>query len=124
MERRARGASDAVIGPQCLFAVMESLRRKRLSAVGRSERGVARWVPVLGHDNMGETVHKCVDERLGTLDSTLEEWIGADEAKAPKELIRAAFDATREATRKRVEKAKEHFFLRPKKERDEVLQLS
>jgi len=60
----------------------------------------------------------------GMLKSSLEEWIGADEAQAPKELVRAAAEATLEAAKKRVEQAREHFLARPKKERESALQLS
>jgi hypothetical protein len=58
------------------------------------------------------------------LDSSLEEWIGADRAKAPRKLATAAAEATLQASIKRVEQAKEHFLMRPKKERDEALKLS
>ena len=60
MERRAAGPLDAMIGPQRLVAVMEPLLRERLGGVGRGERGVAGRMPVLGHDDMGETA----DERV------------------------------------------------------------
>ena len=58
------------------------------------------------------------------LDSSLEEWIGADRAKAPRELVNAAAEVTLQAAQKRVEQAKEHFLARPKKEREEALRLS
>lgn len=58
------------------------------------------------------------------LDSTLEEWIGADLAKAPRKLVAAAAHATLEASRKRLEQAKEHFMALPKKQREEALALS
>ena len=58
------------------------------------------------------------------LDFSLEEWIGADQAQAPKELVRAAAEATLEAAKKRIDQAREHFSLRPKSQRDEALQLS
>lgn len=60
----------------------------------------------------------------GMLDSSLEEWIGADEARAPKELVSAAAAATLEAAKRRVEQAREHFLARPKKERESALRLS
>ncbi len=60
----------------------------------------------------------------GMLDSSLEEWIGADQARAPKELVSAAAEATLEAAKKRVEQSREHFLARPKKERENVLELS
>lgn len=58
------------------------------------------------------------------LDFTLEEWIGADEAQAPKELINAIREATIEGAKHRVQKAKEQFLERPKKQREEALALS
>jgi hypothetical protein len=60
----------------------------------------------------------------GLLGLSLEEWIGADAAKAPKELIRAITHATLEAAKKRVEQAKEHFQRLPKKQRDELIRVS
>jgi hypothetical protein len=66
-----------------------------------------------------------VAQIIGTLlEFSLEEWIGADRAKAPKELVSAAAEATLQAAQKRVEQAKEHFMARPKKEREEALKLS
>jgi hypothetical protein len=58
------------------------------------------------------------------LKSSLDEWIGADQARAPKELLKAAEDATCQAAAKRVERAKEHFQARPKKEREAALKVS
>ena len=58
------------------------------------------------------------------LDTSLEEWIGADNAKAPKELLQEIENATLEAARRRVAQAGEHFAARPKKEREEQLKLS
>jgi hypothetical protein len=55
---------------------------------------------------------------------SLEEWIGADEAKAPKELVRAVTDAILAAAKERVEQAKEHFLGRSKKQREEALNVS
>jgi hypothetical protein len=67
---------------------------------------------------------QAADIIVALLNSTLEEWIGADQARAPKELISAASEATIEAAKERVEQAKEHFLARPRREREEVLQLS
>jgi hypothetical protein len=58
------------------------------------------------------------------LNSSLDEWIGADLAQAPKELLAAAAEARRQAAIKRVEQAKEHFEARPKRDRDTALALS
>ena len=58
------------------------------------------------------------------LKSSLEEWIGADRAKASRELVKAAAEVTIQAAQQRVEQAKEHFMDRPKKEREEALRLS
>lgn len=55
---------------------------------------------------------------------SLEEWIGADNAKAPKGLVSAAAAATIEAAKRRVEQAREHFMERPRKERNAALDLS
>ncbi|TCH97911.1 hypothetical protein EJV46_11870 [Roseococcus sp. SYP-B2431] len=58
---------------------------------------------------------------LSTLDSSLEEWLGADRAKAPKQLLAEAKVALKEAAKLRVEQAREHFLVRPKKDRDSAL---
>jgi hypothetical protein len=58
------------------------------------------------------------------LDFSLEEWIGTDAAKAPKELVSAINEATLEAAKKRLEQAKQHFLERPKKQREDALALS
>jgi len=58
------------------------------------------------------------------LKSSLDEWIGADQARAPKALLKAAEDAMCQAAVKRVEQANEHFQARPKKERESALKLS
>jgi hypothetical protein len=58
------------------------------------------------------------------LDFSLEEWIGADEARTPKELVRAITEAILAAAKERVEQAKGHFQERPKKQRDEALHAS
>jgi hypothetical protein len=60
----------------------------------------------------------------GLSNISLEEWIGVDNARAPKELVNAATNATIEAAKKRVEQAREHFLERPKKLREEALSLS
>lgn len=67
---------------------------------------------------------QAADIIAGMLKSSLEEWIGADLAAAPKELLKAAAEATCQAAAKRVEQAKEHFLARPKKEREAALALS
>lgn len=54
---------------------------------------------------------------LNILNSSLEEWLGADQARAPSEVVRHAADALVQAARGRVDQAKEHFEKRPKKER-------
>jgi hypothetical protein len=67
---------------------------------------------------------QAADIIVGMLASSLEEWIGTDRAKAPKELVKAAAEATWQAAKKRVEQAKEHFLTRQKKERETALALS
>jgi hypothetical protein len=49
---------------------------------------------------------------------TIEEWLGADQAKAPKELLAEYTHAVVEAAKVRVETAAEKFAKRPKKERE------
>jgi hypothetical protein len=61
---------------------------------------------------------------LDLLKSNLEEWLGADRAKAPKQIVAEAAEALQEAAKLRVVQAKEHFMARPRKERDEALKLS
>ncbi len=61
---------------------------------------------------------------LGLLESTLEEWIGADRAKAPKQLVAEALEAAIEAAKLRMEQARQHFLALPKKEREEALKQS
>ncbi len=61
---------------------------------------------------------------LDLLQSNLEEWLGADRAKAPIQLVNEAAEALQEAAKLRVVQARDHFLQRPKKERDEVLSLS
>lgn len=61
---------------------------------------------------------------LTMLKSTLEEWLGTDRAKAPKQLVTETAEALKEAAKLRVAQAIEHFLARPKKDRDEALKLS
>lgn len=57
---------------------------------------------------------------LETSDSSIEAWIGADNAKAPKELLAEYNHAIEEAAKIRVQTAAEAFGARPKKDRDEA----
>jgi hypothetical protein len=52
--------------------------------------------------------------------SSIESWLGADKAKAPKELLAEYTHATEQAAKIRVETAAEAFLARPKKDRDEA----
>ena len=61
---------------------------------------------------------------LNCLDSSLEEWLGANQAKAPKELLAHAHKALIDAARVRVEQTKEQFMARKKKERDDAIEAS
>jgi hypothetical protein len=61
---------------------------------------------------------------LNVLNSSLEEWLGAAQARAPKELVEEVANATVEAAKGRVEQAKEHFAKRPKKERMKAIEES
>ncbi|KAA0070010.1 hypothetical protein [Tardiphaga sp. P9-11] len=56
--------------------------------------------------------------------SSLEEWLGADQAKAPKVLLMHAQEALVEAAKVRVERARANFFERKKKEREEALTIA
>jgi len=58
---------------------------------------------------------------LDKMDATLEEWLGADQAKAPKAILAHAQQALIDAALVRVERAKEEFLKRKKKEREEAL---
>ena len=58
---------------------------------------------------------------LEASDSSLENWLGADRAKAPKEVIAEYTHATEEAAKVRVQTAAEAFAERPKREREEAL---
>jgi len=58
---------------------------------------------------------------LDRMDSSLEEWLGADQAKAPKELLSHASKALIAAALVRVAQAKAHFLKRKKKEREAAL---
>jgi hypothetical protein len=56
------------------------------------------------------------------MDSSLEEWLGADQAKVSKELLAHAQKALIDAALVRIERAKEQFLNRKTKERDEALE--
>jgi hypothetical protein len=58
---------------------------------------------------------------LDLMGSSLEEWVGADEAQSPRHLVKALAEAIVQASMLRVEQAKEHFNVRPKKEREEAI---
>jgi hypothetical protein len=58
---------------------------------------------------------------LETIDSSIEAWLGADKAKAPKELLVEYAHAIEEAAKIRVQTAAEAFAALPKKEREEAL---
>jgi hypothetical protein len=53
-------------------------------------------------------------------ESSIEAWLGADKAKAPKALLAEYTHATKKATKIRVETAASAFSARPKKEREEA----
>jgi hypothetical protein len=59
---------------------------------------------------------------LDRMDSSLEEWLGADQAKVSKELLAHAQKALIDAALVRIERAKEQFLNRKRKERDEALE--
>jgi len=61
---------------------------------------------------------------LAIFNASLDEWIGADQAQAPKELVNAALHAGIQAAHLRVAQAKEHFEQRSKKDRDSVIKES
>jgi hypothetical protein len=61
---------------------------------------------------------------LDRMGSSLEEWLGADRAKAPKELLAHARQVLIDAALVRIERAKEQFLSRKKKERDAALESS
>ena len=58
------------------------------------------------------------------LDSSLEEWLGAAHARAPRERVEHVQEALKQAAIKRVEQAGEHFNERPKKERERAIEES
>ncbi len=58
---------------------------------------------------------------LNLMGSSLEEWLGADQAKAPKEILAHAKQALIDAALVRVEQAKTQFLERKKKEREDAL---
>ena len=58
---------------------------------------------------------------LDRMDSSLEEWLGARQAKAPKELLAHAAKALVDAALVRVEQARAHFLKRTKKDREGAL---
>ena len=55
-------------------------------------------------------------------DSSIEAWLGANEAKAPKQLLQEYTHAVVEAAKIKVETAAEQFNERPKKERESALE--
>lgn len=59
---------------------------------------------------------------LEVMELTIEQWLGAHEAKAPKELLENYAHALAEATKVRIETAAEEFSKRPRKEREEALE--
>lgn len=61
---------------------------------------------------------------LETMNLSLEEWLGADKAKAPKKLIEHARDVTRKAAQVKLNDAKDGFFRLKKKEKERKLQLT
>ena len=64
MERGSRGALNAMVGPQRLVAIGETLGSERRRAfVSGGEGSVSGRMPVLGDDDMGEASRKRVDER-------------------------------------------------------------
>jgi len=58
---------------------------------------------------------------LEASNSSIESWLGADRAKAPKELLAEYTHVTEEAAKVRVQTAGEAFAERPKKDREEAL---
>lgn len=58
---------------------------------------------------------------LDILSSSLEEWLGADMARAPKEVVNEAEVAAVHAAKERVDQAEEHFKKRRKKDRDSAI---
>lgn len=61
---------------------------------------------------------------LDLLNSSLEEWIGIDRAKAPKKLVQEAAAAAIHAAIERVTQAREHFSKRPKRDREAAIRES
>jgi hypothetical protein len=61
---------------------------------------------------------------LDFMESSLEKWLGADQARAPKKLLAHASQALIDAVLVRVERAKVQFLKRKKKEREEAIALS
>jgi hypothetical protein len=61
---------------------------------------------------------------LERTNSSLEEWLGADQSKAPRELLAHARRALIDAALVRIERAKAQFLKRKRKEREEVLAVS
>jgi hypothetical protein len=59
---------------------------------------------------------------LDLLESSLEEWLGAREAKAPKERVKQAEEALSQAAVNRVTQAKEHFAALSKKEKEKAIE--
>lgn len=58
---------------------------------------------------------------LGERDATLEDWLGASESEAPKAMLKHVREATIQAVRIRIERAKENFEKRGKRDRELAL---
>lgn len=58
---------------------------------------------------------------LDLLRSSLDEWLGADQARTPKERAEHAKKAAQQAAIERVRQAKEHFGQKPKNERETAI---
>ena len=61
---------------------------------------------------------------LETMNLTLEEWLGADKAKAPRELVKYVHEATCKAAQIKLEDAKERFSNLRKKEQEKRLSIT
>lgn len=63
---------------------------------------------------------RVIQNILTMMDLTLEEWLGADQAKAPKQLVKQAQDATIKAAGIKLEDARDSFLSLKKKEREKL----
>jgi hypothetical protein len=59
---------------------------------------------------------------LDYMGSSLEDWLGASQAQAPKAIIKHAAEAKQKAVTVRVERAKEAFHVKPKSEQKKILE--